>query len=385
MKLFHPILKGIFLERPNRFTMICLSENRRIRAFLPNPGRMWELLLPGTTVFLEKASNPENKMPYVCVAVEREGHPVILHTMRTNDLTQALLEKDLIPGLEGATIIKREARYRHSRFDFLLSRGREEIFLEVKSCTLFGKETAMFPDAITARGKRHLEELAELPREGKKGAVLFLIGWPHAKYFLPDFHTDLEFSRTFLKVRGKVEIYPAAVEFGPDLSLRADVRLLKVPWDIIRQETEDRGSYIIVLRLDRKANVEIGKLGKVNFPKGYYLYVGSAMKNLASRVERHRRVLKNKFWHIDYLREQTTFCAAIPIRSSVDLECEISRSLKNLADWQIAGFGCSDCSCSSHLYGLTGDPFLSRSFISLLQDFRMDRLPGAFRQKRSPM
>jgi len=379
LNLFQPTVEATFLERPNRFTLICRLHNRRVNAFLPNPGRMWELLLPGVTVFLEKAYNPENKMPYTCIAVEREGHPVVVHTMRTNDLTQVLLEKSLIPGLEGVNIIRREAQHHRSRFDFLLSRGKEEIFLEVKSCTLFGKKIAMFPDAITARGKRHLEELAQLPQEGKKGAILFLIGWPHAEYFMPDFHTDLEFSKAFLKARRNVEIYPAAIEFDHDLSLRTNVRLLKVPWNIIRKEAEDRGSYIIVLRLDQKANIEIGKLGKVNFPKGYYLYVGSAMKNLTRRIERHRRILKNKFWHIDYLREQSTFCTAIPIRSSNDWECEIAKSARKIADWQIESFGCSDCSCSSHLFGMTGDPLQSRPFISLLQYFRMDRMLDASR------
>ena len=379
MNLFQPTVEATFLERPNRFTLICCLHNRKVNAFLPNPGRMWELLLPGATVFLEKATNPENKMPYTCVAVERAGHPVIVHTMRTNDITQVLLENNLIPGLEGVHIIRREAQHHHSRFDFLLARGKEEIFLEVKSCTLFGKKIAMFPDAITARGKRHLEELARLPQEGKKGAVLFLIGWPHAEYFLPDFHTDLEFSRAFLKAKRNVEIYPVAVEFDPDLSLRTNVRLLKVPWNIIRREAEDRGSYVVVLRLDQRLNIGIGKLGKVNFPKGYYLYAGSALKNLIQRTERHRRISKNKFWHIDYFRAQATFCAGIPIRSSHDLECEIAKSVRKIADWQIEGFGCSDCSCFSHLYGMSGNPFQSRPFISLLQYFRMDRILGASR------
>ena len=152
-------------------------------------------------------------MPYTCVAVEREGHPVMVHTLRTNDLAQVLLEKNLVPGLEGARIVKREARHSRSRFDFLLDRRGQEIFLEVKSCTLFGKRIAMFPDAVTARGKRHLEELAKLPDEGKQGAVLFLVGWPPAEYFLPDYHTDLDFSRAFWEARGRVEIYPVAVGF----------------------------------------------------------------------------------------------------------------------------------------------------------------------------
>ncbi len=335
---------------------------------------MWELLLPETTVFLESSADSSRKMPYTAVAVEREGHPVLVDTSRTNDLAQFLLEKNLIPGLEGARIVKREAPHRRSRFDFLLTRRDREIFLEVKSCTLFGEKIAMFPDAVTVRGRRHIEELAELEQENRDGAVLFFIGWPHAEYFLPDFHTDPDFCAAFLKTKGKVSIFPVAVGVDGNLSLRAETRLLKIPWEIIRKEAKDRGSYLIVLKLEHRADIEIGKMGTQRFPRGYYLYVGSALKNLSKRIERHRRVLKNKFWHIDYLREKAEFCSAIPICSSDNLECEIAHRLKAIAGWEIQGFGSSDCSCPSHLYGMTEDPLHFRPFISLLQYFRMDRL-----------
>jgi len=335
---------------------------------------MWELLLPGTTVYLEKSTNHDNKMPYTCVAVEREGHPVIVHTLRTNDLAQVLLEKDLIPGLEGARIVKKEARHNRSRFDFLLDRRGQEVFLEVKSCTLFGKRIAMFPDAVTARGKRHLEELAKLPDEGKQGAVLFLVGWPTAEYFLPDYHTDLDFSKAFWEARGRVEIYPVAVGFNGDLSLRPQARLLEVPWDLIQREGQDRGSYLVSLKLAERAKIAIGKLGRVKFPKGYYLYVGSARKDLNRRIERHRRIRKTKFWHIDYLRKRADFQAAIPIRTGDDLECQLAQAVNGIAAWNIPGFGCSDCSCESHLFGVKEDPLRSPEFISRLLYFRMDRL-----------
>ncbi len=374
MNLFNPPRKATFLQRPNRFALTCRLQGKKVKAYLPNPGRMWELLLPGTTVYLEKATNRGNKMPYTCVAVEREGRPVMVHTLRTNDLAQVLLEKKLIPGLEAARIVKREARHNRSRFDFLLDRQGQEIFLEVKSCTLFGKNIAMFPDAVTARGKRHLEELAGLPDGGRQGAALFLVGWPKAEYFLPDYHTDLDFSEAFLEANGRVEIYPVAVEFNGDLSLKPQARMLRVPWDLIRKEAKDRGSYLLSLKLSQEAEIEIGKLGRVNFPKGYYLYVGSARKDLKRRIERHRRIRKTKFWHIDYLRERADFQAAIPIRTSDDLECEIAEAVNGLAGWNIPGFGSSDCSCGSHLFGMQEDPLQSPEFISRLLYFRMDRL-----------
>jgi sugar fermentation stimulation protein A len=374
LNIFNPTRKAVFLERPNRFTLLCRLQDEIVKAYLPNPGRMWELLLPGAALRLEKSTGPDPKMPYTCVAVERGGRPVVVHTLRTNDLAQALLEKRLIPGLEEARIVKREARRNRSRFDFLLERRGREVFLEVKSCTLFGKRAAMFPDAVTARGRRHLEELAGLREEGRQGAVLFLIGSPAAEHFLPDYHTDLEFTEAFLAARGRTEIYPAGVEFNGDLSLRPRVRMLKIPWGLIRREAQDRGSYLIVLRLEEKAEVEVGKLGKVSFPEGYYLYVGSARRDLSRRIERHRRLRKTKFWHIDYLRERAEFRAAVPIRASDDLECKIAESLSGFAAWSVPGFGCSDCDCESHLFGMREDPLRSEEFISRLLYFRLDRL-----------
>jgi sugar fermentation stimulation protein A len=369
-----PTRKAVFLTRPNRFTLLCLLQGQQVKAYLPNPGRMWELLLPGATVYLEKSAGPDPKMPYVCAAVEKDGRPVLVHTLRTNDLARALLERELIPGLEEARIVRREARHNRSRFDFLLERRGQEVFLEVKSCTLFGKRAAMFPDAVTARGRRHLEELAGLREEGKQGAVLFLIGSPAAEHFLPDYHTDLKFSRAFLRARGRVEIYPAGVEFNEDLSLRPRVRMLKIPWKLIRREAQDRGSYLLILKLGEKVEAEIGRLGRVDFPRGYYLYVGSARKDLSRRIERHRRLRKKNFWHIDYLRETAEFHAAVPIRTADDLECEFAEAISRIADWNISGFGCSDCNCESHLFGMKEDPLRSAEFIARLLYFRLDRL-----------
>ena len=374
MKFFGRIDKAIFFRRPNRFVVLCHLNGKTIKAFLPNPGRLWELLLPGAVLYLEKSPQPERKLPYTVVAIEREGRPVMAHTHRTNDLVEHLVRKGMIPGLERAEIIKREIQHGNSRFDFLLKRGEEEIYLEVKSCTLFGKQIAMFPDAITARGKKHVEELAELKGRGKSGAVVFLICWPKARFFMPDYHTDLEFSKTLLAVKDKVSFLPVAWEINPDLSLTSKVRMLEIPWDVLEKEVEDRGSYILILRLPAGRKLNIGKLGRIEFKAGYYLYAGSAQKNLTQRLERHKRERKRLFWHIDYLRAHAEVHLALPIRASDPLECELAHALKEISEWEVPGFGCSDCSCSSHLYGMGKDPIQTPEFISLLQYFRMDRL-----------
>lgn len=374
MNLFGPTEKAIFIKRPNRFVVLCNLHGKILKAFLPNPGRLWELLLPGAVLYLEKSLQPGRKLPYTVVAIEREGRPVMAHTHRTNDLVEHLLRKGMIPGLEGTAIIKREIQHGNSRLDFLLGRGKEEIYLEVKSCTLFGKQVAMFPDAVTVRGKKHVEELAELKDRGKSGAVVFLICWPKVNFFMPDYHTDLEFSQTLLAVRDKVSFLPVGLELNPDLSLTSKVRLLEIPWDLLEKEVEDRGSYILILRLPAGRTLSIGKLGRVKCKAGYYLYAGSARKNLTQRLERHKRERKKLFWHIDYLRAQAEVHLALPIRASDPLECELADALKKISSWEIPDFGCSDCSCSSHLYGMSKDPIHLREFISFLQSFRMDRL-----------
>ncbi len=123
--MFNDVQKALFLERPNRFTLVCRLPGKIVSAFLPNPGRMWELLLPGTFVYLEKSQRPENKMAYTAVAVEREGYPVVVHTLKTNSIAERLIRKGLIPNLTGTEIVRREVTAGKSRFDFLLKRGEK--------------------------------------------------------------------------------------------------------------------------------------------------------------------------------------------------------------------------------------------------------------------
>lgn len=372
--LLTQIKKAKFLKRINRFVIQCLFNGKKIKVFLPNPGRLWELLLPGVAVFFEESPNTNRKLPYTAIAIEREGYPVFINTHLTNHFVEFLIQNDLIPGLEGARVQKREYPWGKSRFDFLLKKGRREIILEVKSCTLYGKHVAMFPDAVTLRGRKHVHELRELPKQGKEGAILFLIFSPTAQYFLPEYHTDPEFAHELFVSKSEISIFPVAIELQDSFSKISKIRHLQIPWHILEIENKNRGAYILILYLPSEKTLSIGKLGSLSFPAGYYLYVGSAQKNLAQRISRHRRQNKNLFWHIDYLLKRAQFSKAIPIRSSTDIECNLARALQNISSWEIPGFGSSDCSCNSHLLGMKMDPLLNPEFISILQYYRMDRL-----------
>src|SRR3990172_12100501 len=169
MSLFKNIDEAHFISRPNRFKIVCDLRGQTVEAYLPNPGRLWELLLPHAKIYLEDSEKSDRKLRYTAVAVERQGQPVMLHTHKTNEIVEILLKQRLVPGLEGVEIVQREITKGKSRFDFLLKNGAEEIFLEVKSCTLFSERVAMFPDAVTLRGKRHLLELAELTEKERAG------------------------------------------------------------------------------------------------------------------------------------------------------------------------------------------------------------------------
>ena len=375
MNLFGRLIPATFLSRPNRFVVVCTVDGRTVRAYLPNPGRLWELLLPEAKLLLTKLPPaPARKLEYLAVAVERGGLPVMLHTHHNNHVARHLIETGRIPGIEGAEIIQAEYRVGHSRFDFLLRKDGTDILLEVKYCTLFHESLAMFPDAISARATKHLLELEELSQKGYRTAVLFIVHSPRARFFMPEHHTDLVFCRTLLQVKDRVLIKAVSVGWNEDLTLGSTVRELTIPWDLVERESHDRGSYLIVLKLERDRTLVIGNLGKVKLLKGYYCYAGSAGKDLTQRIARHQRLTKKKHWHIDHLRDHGSFIAGIPIRSSADRENEVAAAVGRVADWSLPGFGCTDCTCESHLFGMRKDPLQHPAFIEMLLDLRMGPL-----------
>lgn len=375
---FSTTFAATFVSRPNRFLVRCEAPDLgEFEAFLPNPGRMWELLLPGAVVHIapsDPARGTPRKTRFTCVAVERDGLPVFLHTHANNAVARHLIELGRLPGLEGAEVVRAETTVGRNRFDFLLRDAHGSLFLEVKSCTLFGNGVAMFPDAVTARGRRHLLELAAMARGGVRTAVAFMVHSAKVTCFMPDYHTDLAFSRAMLDVRGMLPILPVSVAWRRDLSLGPRIRLLDIPWAHVEREAHDRGAYLCLMRLPREVSIEVGGLGAVRFRGGWHVYVGSAMAGLDARLARHARLTKKPKWHIDYLRAQAAEVLALPVRSSTRLECPMAQALADVLERGPAGFGCSDCACPSHLYYSPGHPLQRRDVHRVLERFRM-RMP----------
>ena len=112
------------------------------------------------------------------------------------------------------------------------------------------------------------------------------------------------------------------------------------------------GTYCLIIEIKEKSTIKVGALGIIKFEKGYYIYVGSAMNSLVSRIKRHMKDDKKLHWHIDYLlkNKNSRIDDIIFAISSKNIECKLSQYIKNLADNQVDNFGCSDCKCISHLY-----------------------------------
>ncbi|MGD9497957.1 MAG: DUF123 domain-containing protein [Armatimonadota bacterium] len=110
-----------------------------------------------------------------------------------------------------------------------------------------------------------------------------------------------------------------------------------------------RGTYVLVIRLARRATIRVGALGEIAFPAASYAYVGSAMGGLEQRITRHLRLRKRCHWHIDHLLAHARVMHVLRLPGDERLECTIARALAERLD-AIPRFGCSDCRCQSHLF-----------------------------------
>ena len=128
-----------------------------------------------------------------------------------------------------------------------------------------------------------------------------------------------------------------------------------------------KGVYLLVICVKNDSVITIGKLGNIMFPKNTYVYVGSAMNGLKQRIKRHLRVQKKRHWHIDYLLEQADITAVYYKESMIRLECDIAQFFQQRFR-SVLGFGCSDCSCVSHLFFGS-----NKEFSSVIKELHMQK------------
>ncbi len=196
MKLYHDLTQCSFLCRVNRFIAKCLINGTETTVHVKNTGRLRELLLPGTTCWLEKSANPNRKTKYDLVAVEKDGRIINIDSQAPNLIVREWVEQG---GWGHVTDIRNEFTYGDSRFDLAYlrdgTRGLGLGFIEVKGVTLFDADgLACFPDAPTSRGAKHLHGLIQASKAGMETGVCFVIMREDAVGLIPNDRTDPNFS-----------------------------------------------------------------------------------------------------------------------------------------------------------------------------------------------
>ena len=172
---FEQAVTARFLRRVNRFIAeIEMTDGAIVPAHVANTGRMQELLLPGTPALVRRAANPARKTAWDLLAVEYGGRWVCLVAAWANDFMADWLAQGCIPGFDHCTAIQREKKIGRSRFDFALEQDGARWLFEVKSVNYVLNGHALFPDAPTERGRRHVEELLALRAEGWNVGVFFV-------------------------------------------------------------------------------------------------------------------------------------------------------------------------------------------------------------------
>jgi Uri superfamily endonuclease len=133
------------------------------------------------------------------------------------------------------------------------------------------------------------------------------------------------------------------------------------------------GAYILVMKLKSNKNIRVGSLGKLEFNKGFYCYVGSAIGSttIENRCKRHLMKNKKMKWHIDYLRREAEIVSIVTIPSKNKIECIVSRKISKQADSFILKFGCSDCSCNSHLFYFKNEESIYKLYYIFSKGFKI--------------
>jgi len=189
---YNNILKGIFIDRPNRFIANVKIDGKIEVVHVKNTGRCKELLIPGTTVYVDKSDNPDRKTEFDLIAVCKGIELYNIDSQAPNRVfAEWVLNSDYFGDID---ILKPECKYGDSRFDFYIEGNNRKIFVEVKGVTLEEDGVLMFPDAPTERGVKHLKELCKCIDDGFEAYIVFVIQTEKVKHFTPNKRTHPEFA-----------------------------------------------------------------------------------------------------------------------------------------------------------------------------------------------
>lgn len=198
---YENIKRARFLARPNRFIAHAELDGQEVICHVKNTGRCRELLIPGeTTVYIQDhGADTKRKTRYSLIGVEKGNLMINMDSQAPNKVVKEWIQAgEFLPGI---TFMKPEKKYGNSRFDFYLEQGDKKIFLEVKGVTLEEDGVAMFPDAPTKRGVKHIEELIACKEDGYDAYIVFVVQMAGMKVFRPNEKTQPEFGEALRKAR----------------------------------------------------------------------------------------------------------------------------------------------------------------------------------------
>lgn len=194
------IVRGRLDRKINRFIAEVFIDGIKEQVHIKNTGRLKELLVLGAEVLLELSNNPNRKMRFSLIAVAKNGSWVNIDSQAPNAVAFEALKAGKLTEFGGLVeLVKREVTYGDSRFDLYFEKGSEKGFIEVKGVTLEENGVAMFPDAPTARGTKHVLELAQAAHEGYTTAILFIIQMKGCRAFSPHREMDAAFADALLE------------------------------------------------------------------------------------------------------------------------------------------------------------------------------------------
>jgi sugar fermentation stimulation protein A len=209
-----PLIDGRILKRYKRFLAdIELADGKVVTAHCPNTGSMLGCWQPGAQVQISHSDNPKRKLAWTLERVDMGQGWIGVHTGRTNPVIEEALRAGQIDQLNGYRSIRREVKYQPSsgenaRFDLYLTEGdRPDAWVEVKNVTLWQGDDLSFPDAVTLRGRKHLELLAEARGQGYRGVMIYALNRPEGSCFKPADEIDPVYGETLRRV-----VYNAGVE-----------------------------------------------------------------------------------------------------------------------------------------------------------------------------
>lgn len=209
---------GIIHKRYKRFLSdIELENGEMINAHVPNTGSMKECWAPQWKALVTHADDPKRKLQYTLEMTHNGDTWICVNTGMTNKLVKEALENDVIKELAGYESIKPEQKYKDSRIDFFLSghTNLPDCFVEVKNVTLIDGDQALFPDAVSTRGQKHLRDLIEIKEQGLRACMLYVVNRGDAVTFSPAEEIDPEYAKL---LREAAEVGVEILVYRCDLS-----------------------------------------------------------------------------------------------------------------------------------------------------------------------